>query len=479
MSFLRSLAHKEMESRERTSVAYRYGEYALGLKFDELPSDAVHMAKRVLLDAMGCALGALEAPGYPIIRDFAREFGGPAEATLIGTGEKTSAFNATLVNSFLVRFLDFNDIGGGCHNTDAISNLLAVAERQKSNGEEFLTALVASYELGIRFDIGRPGGRGWTRDLRASVSVPPAIGRLLGLDELQIANAIGVLASGTLPLGVLDVAGEERVMRKNLRFGWTAAYGIVACLLAKKNFTGPVRVIEGEEGIAEVLFGGNYDFEAATDFRGFGIVNTRFKSLAACAALQGAIHATLAVVRENDIKPEDVAQVYIKIGSKNFLRPTIYSKYPRNAETADHSFYYTNAYAIAHREMGPESAKETHFGDPTILDLMEKIHLSHDPKIPPYKKSGALHFSEQGRDGKTEIILKDGRSFSKHVVTPHGFGNDPLTDRELEEKFAGMASRYMSFKQIQKIFDTIWSADKLEDMGQLMSQLTATKNKPG
>ncbi|HWA19584.1 MAG TPA: MmgE/PrpD family protein [Devosia sp.] len=479
MSFLRNLALKEMEEIERSSVAYRLASYGLGLQYDAIPKDAVHMAKRALLDALGCALGGLASPGYPMLREFAQEFGGPAESTIIGSGEKTSAFNATLVNSFLVRFLDYNDMGGGCHNTDAISNLLAVAERQKTTGIEFLATLVASYELGVRVDMSVDSWDGWVRDLRASLTVPPTIGRLLGLNEMQIANAIGILASGNLPLGILDAGGEERVMRKNLRFGWSAAAGVVACLMAKRGFTGPVRVLEGEEGISEVLFGGKMDFDQMTDFRGFRIIHTRFKYLAACSGLHTSIYATLDLVKENDIKPEDIAQVFIKIGSADLMRPTIYQKYPRNAETADHSVYYTNAIAIVDRDVGPASANPERFSDPRVIDLIEKMHVSRDPEFPPREKGpNKLFYTNVGWNGKSEIVLKDGRRFSKHIVTPHGFGNDPLSDKELEEKFADMAQRYMSKDQVKKIFETIWDLESVTDMGSLMSQMVATKNKP-
>src|SRR5262249_12309322 len=152
------------------------------------------------------------------------------------------------------------------------------------------------------------------------------------------------------------------------------------------------------------------------------------------------------------------------------------NKYPRNAESADHSAFYTNAIAILEREVGPASADPRKFGDPRVVDLIEKMHVSVDPAFPPRKKFEALYFEDTGRDGISEIVLKDGRRFKKHVLLPKGFGTDPLTDKELEEKFADQASLYMEKSQIQKIFDAVWSVDKLDDMGKLMALMVATKN---
>ena len=89
---------------------------------------------------------------------------------------RTTAPNATLVNSFMVRYLDFNDLGGGGHNSDSISAILAVAERDKANGRDFLTSVVISYEIGARFNEGMAAfyseDRSWQVDIRGGVNMP-------------------------------------------------------------------------------------------------------------------------------------------------------------------------------------------------------------------------------------------------------------------------------------------------------------------
>jgi 2-methylcitrate dehydratase PrpD len=158
----------------------------------------IHQAKRCVLDAIGCAVGAADAPGRPMIEAVALELGGPPEATIFGSGVRTGTPSAALVNSFLVRFLDLNDVGGGGHNSDALASLLAVAEREGRNGADLLLALVASYEIGGRFadavanhPVGTPVSssleeKGWTKDIRAGLTPAggdrPAHGPLRGAD---------------------------------------------------------------------------------------------------------------------------------------------------------------------------------------------------------------------------------------------------------------------------------------------------------
>ena len=151
MTVQSALAWQQLDLAHSTSIAHQYARYAMSLRYDALPPAVVHQAKRCLLDAMGCAIGAFDAPGRTMMEGTARALGGREEATVFGSGMRTSIYNAALVNSFLVRFLDYNDMGGGGHNSDGIPSLLAVAEQRRSSGRDFIVAMVVSYELGARF----------------------------------------------------------------------------------------------------------------------------------------------------------------------------------------------------------------------------------------------------------------------------------------------------------------------------------------
>lgn len=468
MTFQRDLAWQHLELTYRSSVSHHLARYALAMNFSMLPEDVVHQVKRCVLDALGCAIGAYESPGRTIFEETIKEIGGPQEATVYCSGLLTSALNASLINSFLVRFLDFNDMGGGAHNSDAISSILAVSEREKASGKDFLTSLVISYELGARFrdsvataplnEIRVQNSleeKGWTSDVRAGLNQPPAIGKLMGLTEGQIANAIGICLSHALPLGILDGHTEECVMAKNIRFGWVAHDAILACMLAKKGFTGPVRIIESDAGIRGIIAQGNMDLQQLTDFSGWRMREVRFKAMPANATTFGHVFATLGIVNEHNLKADDIAAVRIKAHIRECRHTTaLPKKYPRNAESADHSAFYANAIAIKERTFGPDSSKPEKFTDPVVLDLIEKITIEPDPALTPYQ-------------GKSEIVTKDGRCFQKFVDVPHGLGNDPFTDKELEDKFGEMASKYMSSKQIKKIFDACWNIEKLDDLSKL------------
>ncbi len=462
MTWVRDLAWETLDLTSRSSVSHQLARYALNLQYEMLPQEVIHQAKRSVLDTLACAVGAYEAPGRPICEDAVREIGGAEEATMFGSGQRTSALNATLVNSFLVRFLDYNDVGGGGHNSDSIPAILAISEREQARGQDFLSSTVIAYEIGARFskaaDSEHLASNGWCGDIRGGLSMPPALGKIMGLNEGEIANAIGICASHSLPMNVLDADAEENTMSKNLRFGFVSYNAILSCILARKGFTGPVRVVEGDGGWREAIFRREMDLGPLADFSGWRILETKHKSVAAHYGLQGLIASTIAIVKENDLKPQDISAVRITTSLREKLHTATdrAKKYPRNAESADHSAHFATAIAIKERAFGPDQVKPEKFTDPTVLDLIEKITVEVDPGLP--RKSTA---------STTEITTNDGRRFQKHVEGAHGRLEDPLTDAEIETKFRHMADPYMTEKQIRKIFDTVWNLESIDNINTL------------
>jgi hypothetical protein len=121
---------------------------------------------------------------------------------------------------------------------------------------------------------------------------------------------------------------------------------------------------------------------------------------------------------------------------------------------------------FAHKERayGPAAFDPQKFTDPVVLDLIEKITVEPDPNIP-----------ESGRQGISEITTRDGRKFEKRIDVPHGFGDDPLTDTELEDKFGKMATKYMRDEHIQKIFDAVWNTEALDNISTLTALMAFPK----
>lgn len=461
------------------TIARKLANYALGLKFDQLPGEVVHEAKKVLLDALGCAIGAYSSETSQIMQNLVRELDGPKESTVIGSGMRTSCLNALLANGVMVRYLDFNDgyliiVGPrttGSHPSDMIPSILALGERQHSNGRDVVEAIVTSYELSARFmeafvnpDSVTPTieSKGWNCDTRGIFVMPVVAGKLLGLSEEQMEHAIGISGSHNMILGILDATGEEYSMTKNLRSPFTAYGGVMAALMAQKGFTGPRRVLEGNSGFIQSVMGGEFNVGALTEVgKRFKILDTRYKPFSADGTTHGHLTATLQLVNENEIKPEDVIEVKIVAPSRcteHTGDPV--KRFPTTKESADHSSYYLTAVAITDRRVGPEQFTPQKMSDPKIRELIEKVSMEADPDLDRF-----------GQAGVSEIRVRQGVTYKKRVEYPKGSLLNPMTDRELQDKFRSMAEKFMTEAQIEKAIATIYEMEKLDDIGKLMGTL--------
>jgi 2-methylcitrate dehydratase len=457
--------------RKAMGLARELAKYAMEVRYPDFPSEVVHQTKRVLLDTLGCAIGAFGSDASRALEAFIRESGHPGEATVFGSGLKTSAMNATLANGALVRYLDYNDTAfilqgetyrTGYHPSEVIPLILALGEREHLSGKEVIAAMVAGYDLSLSFleAVTGPGmeKKGWNGDTRGAYIMPVVAGKILGLTEGETENAIGISGSCHSVLGILDTPAEEYTMTKNIRFPTMSYAGILAALLARKGFTGPTTIIEGHDGFASSVMQGEYDLSRVVPKKDkFAIRETCIKSIIADFSSHGHLTATLTLARENDLKAEDVAGIRITT-SKRCAEHTgdPVKKYPRNKETADHSSYYLTAIAVIDRQIGPDQFTPEKYQDGKVIELIDKIDLRGDPSLDKARPAGI-----------SEIVTKQGQTYRCRVDYPRGHARNPMTDEEIVGKFKSMAVKRMKDGEIGRLIDAVFSLDEVEDIGKL------------
>ncbi len=454
------------------TVARELAKYARGIKYEDLPQDVVHQTKRILLDTLGCAIGARDSHAARALESYILDTGHPGKATVFGSGLKTSCLNATLANGAMVRYLDYNDtafiIQGetyrtGYHPSEIIPPVLALAERLHLSGRDAITAIVAGYDLSLSFLEAVTGAgmekKGWNGDTRGAYIMPLVAGMLLGLGEEQMENAVGIAGSCHAVLGILDTPAEEYSMTKNIRFPMMSYAGIMAAMLAQKGFTGPTTILEGHDGFAQAIMGGDFDLLRAVPEKGkFAIREACIKSIIADFSSHGHLTATLTLARSHNIQPEEVSEIHITT-SKRCAEHTgdPVKKYPKNKETADHSSYYLTAIAILDHQIGPNQFTPEKYGDPRVIDLIGKVSLTGDPALDKARPAGI-----------SEILTKDGRRLRIRVDYPRGHAKNPMTDEEITAKFTDLASGRMSDNHMNRLIESVFAFEKLDDVGTLL-----------
>jgi 2-methylcitrate dehydratase len=121
--------------------------------YDDLSHAAREQLKIRVLDALACAVGALDGESMRLARSQVEEFGGAGPCSLIGGGSATPD-RAAFYNAALVHYLDFNDSylsrDESCHPSDNLGPVLAAAEYAGASGRDFLAALALAYQVKCR-----------------------------------------------------------------------------------------------------------------------------------------------------------------------------------------------------------------------------------------------------------------------------------------------------------------------------------------
>jgi 2-methylcitrate dehydratase len=463
-------ATKEAVAAKETLTA-KMARWAAALEFNHLPQDAVYQAKRFLLDSIGCALGGYQQHDVKIALQMIDEIAGRGPATVIGTGKKIDPVSASFANALMIRCMDYNDIywkQDPSHPSDVFPAALACCERAKSEGRELIVGLVLGHEFEMRFcEAAFPGirERGWHHATLTAFVSPLVAGRALHLSWDQIQHAVGISASRHCTLGA--VTAGKLTMMKNTVDPMATQSGVLAALMAEKGYTGPEHVVDGKEGLTH-CFGPEWKLNLLTDGLGdsWRITQCGMKAFPTEALTHTPISAVLDLIKTNDLKADQVERVQIRSLARAADILSDPSKYdPRTKETADHSLPYVIAAAIVDRQVTPAQFEMKKIMDPTIRAQLKKVEVVADPEIE--KVFPAL------QRVVVNITTIDGRTFSKQLDYPKGDPRNPLTDAEVEEKFAALADGVLSAGARKKLIDAIWSLERVGSVSKLMSLMKA------
>jgi 2-methylcitrate dehydratase len=455
------------------TISQRWAKFALGLNYENIPSEALEEAKRFLLDSVGCAFSALDNKDTQAAYNYIQDLGGKEQATIIGWGTKANLPQATLINSLLVRALDYNDIyweQDPSHPSDIIPAVLSTGEFMKKDGKEVLVGIIIAYELEMRLCLAAfPGVReiGWHHATLTQLVSPVVAGRMLGLNEEEIVAAIGISGSSHFTLGGV-VAGHLTNM-KNAADPLATEAGVRAVLLASKGYTGPVEVFEGKEGLFEVLDKVKWDRDILTKGLGekFLINECGYKAFPTEALTHQPITAVIEVMQENNLDTREVKEVLVETTTRGADILSDPSKYkPTTKETADHSLPYCIAVAIAKGNVLPSDFEEDALRDPLVWSLLDKIKVVANSEIdalfPKVKRAIVTIKTSQGEYKKQEDFAK-------------GQPERPLSEEELISKFKANSEKKISSSRMEDIIKATKGLENIDETGEYMELLASDK----
>lgn len=451
------------------SIAEDLAGYATSINYDDLSDKTVHSAKRVILDAFGCAIAAMQATPVKIAMRSIQDTTGPYKATILGTKRKADPSLAAFINGAMSRYLDYNDTYDSkelSHPSDNIMPIIAVTEAFRKGGTDAILGTVIAYELQCRLcDAANLWKLGWDHVIYGLVSVSGGASRVMHIDKKRATQAINIALNSHLTMRQLR-AGELS-MWKAPAFSNSARNAIFAAMLARNGMTGPAPVFEGEMGFWKQV-SGKFSIDTAL-FGGrmgaFRINETAIKYFPAEIRAQTAIFAALEA-REQFNSIKDIKSVEIgtnEAGWKIIGRdPEKWN--PKTKETADHSIPYIVAVALMDGNIDQNSYRERRFRDKRTLDFLKNVTVVERPKFTKlFDKGGTVNASD------VVIKLKNGKTIKEEVIYSKGHPKNPMSDEDMESKFRKLAKNHISSEKADKIIELIWDLEKVKDISKLVT----------
>jgi 2-methylcitrate dehydratase PrpD len=420
---------------------------------ESLPAEVIAQAKRCVLDLLGVALAGSGTDMAQASTRLAFTQFAPGNATVIGAGTKLAEVGATWVNGICASALDLDDghrLAMGHPGAAVIPTALAIAETTGASGADLLAAVVAGYEMAVRVSVARVPRykeHHYSTGIWGVLGSVAVAGKLLELDEPTFHHAFGIaIAHGPFPPRsgfLLDSMIKEVI-------GWAGVVGCSSAFLAREGYTGPANGLDRA---------GRYDPAQLVADLGdpYAIEKTYFKPYASCRWSHPPIDGVLQLAAEQGLRPEEMEEIHIG----GFQQITLLDECaPASTVAAQYSVPFSIALALTYGGIGPQELTTANLENEELLALARKVTLSVEPELDQLFPEKTV----------TRTTIRTGRgAFERVVEYPRGNPENPLSDAELGEKFAWLATDVVGEERCARLGEMI---DHLEDLDQV-SRLTA------
>jgi 2-methylcitrate dehydratase len=446
-------------------------DYALKLSYRDLPQEVIRRTKHIVMDTVGCALGAAQSPPAKIARAAAAEITSAIPSTVLISGQKTSPDLAAFANGVMIRYLDFNDTYTGpstCHPSDLLAPVLAVVDARNGDGKDVILGTVLGYEVfcGLIDAGAREPGRAWDQSTYGVIAAAVAAAKLFGHTKEQMANAISLAVSSHISL--------EQIRRgqishwKGCALANASRNAVFCAMLAAKGMTGPEEVFEGKAGFFNST-GIRFEIRPFADSAdSYRIMKARVKAFPAGYFSQSAIEAILDLRSQipdlNDIKEirlQTFPAGYEVMGSGEA------NWQPETRESADHSLPFVMAVALMEGSVEIRHYEQMYYKRADVRALMKKISVRIGEEPVAAWPDVPLNI--------VDIEMKSGNVFSIKVAYHLGHFKRLMTDEEQERKFRPLAEPLLPKRQIDDLLACLRRLDKVVQISELIS-LTVAPN---
>ena len=447
-----------------SNLAEQLSDYGTSLKYADLPSDVVHLAKRFIIDTIGCALGGYDSEPSKVARAVAGEVTPAHPVTVVGSGQSSSLDLAVFANGVMIRFLDFNDgytSQESGHPSDSIAAALSATEAAGGSGKRLLVSTVLAYEAFCRIcDTVDIKPRGFDHVTVGGIASVLAAARAMKLSKEQTFQALNLGIASNVALYQTRIGDVS--MWKGCAYANASRNAVFSVQLARAGLTGPSPIFEGDGGYFRAVSGEPFALkEMGGKDHPFKINECSIKQFPLGQYSQTVAQAALEV-RELYGQPEEIAQVNISTlqTAVNIMAGDPEKWTPKNRETADHSMPYTAAVALMFGTVESRHFDDEFLKDPDLLELVSKVTVSVSNEANARAPEAMLC--------DFEVVTKAGEEHSVQVAYHKGHYRNPLTDNEVDRKFRSLAQEHLPAERVDVLLDRLWHLEDVQNVGDLI-----------
>lgn len=478
-----------MKTTATSGVTEKILEFVKDLQYKDIPPEAVHEARRLLLDSIGCALGGLLVDKGKFGVKMARRLGGPRESSIWGTEYKVSSASAAFANGELVNALDMDGLmfPGGHVPPCVISAAVAIAEYKSTSGKELITVIALVHELASRIsgamkywrEIVREGPeKGMIKWPDVSGLSTPIIagvlgcGKLLRLNKEKLGHAMGIAVHFCpIPSTTKWENTVPSAMTKYLDMGWISQAEVQAALLAEIGYTGDAYILEGPYGFWKMYGSERWEPEKIADKLGdkwFLPRKTIYKPYPCCRGMHGGLDCFIYLLEKHNLKPEEIEKV-ICLTDPMVDRHLLKSRGIVTHVDSQFNAAYPFAAAAYRLVPGPAWQSRQALKNPGILGFMNKV------TVGAYPRYGELLMDDPSNPITRVELSAGGQTFTeeRRWIKGNPYPESALmTDEDLVRKFKNNGSRILPTEKLDRAVEAIMGIEKLESVKELIEQIT-------
>jgi 2-methylcitrate dehydratase PrpD len=445
-----------------TEYTKRLAEFAVNLRYEDIPADVIQRSKNTIADTVGAIVFGSSLPWSRIIIDYAEKDGAGGKSRVLRPGGPlVQAASAALANGLMAHSFELDGAtkpSAGVHPSATVfPAALAIAQERGISGKNVLAAFVAAAESMVR--IGRATKKSNEhRGFHAPGTTGPfgatiACGRLMGFDAARMANALGI--AGSLASGLVQFSRSNGGMVKRLHFGRANESGVFAANLADRGFTGPTDILEGEFGFLRV-FCDEYEMDELTRDLGekYATLSIYMKRFPAHGTAQTSLQAIQELQAQRPFTGDEVEAITIEGHHEVADRHDI--PLPTDIMGLQYSANFCAALACYRDPRDPRSYDESALADPRIRSLSSRVRVKEIDKAQQKTRDSA----------RVTIILKDGTKLARQLDDFKGTPTWAPTVADVHEKFS-ILMRDCDQAKSEEIFKRIQNLEAEKDLNWL------------